>query len=52
MLPVEGLQIGGQKPAGDSVAGADYQRAQQQLLGLGQLVLSRGDQGPRALRTY
>ena len=40
VLPVKGLQIGGQEPAGDRVAGADNQIAHQQLPGLGELVLA------------
>ena len=44
MLAVELIQIGGEEKAGDRVAGADDQRAQQQLLGLGELVLAGGDE--------
>ena len=43
MLAVELVQIGGEEEAGDRVAGADDQRAQQQLLCLGELVLTGGD---------
>ena len=42
MEAVESIQIVDQEKAGDGVAGADGQGAQQQLLGLGQLVFSRG----------
>ncbi len=38
------VQIRRQEEAGDRVAGADGQCAQQQLLGLGELVLSSGQQ--------
>lgn len=48
VLAVEGLQIWRQEKAGDSVAGADGQGAQQQLLGLGQLVLPCGQQAQGA----
>ena len=48
VLAVEGLQIWRQEKAGDSVAGADSQGAQQQLLGLGQLVLPCGQQAQGA----
>ena len=48
MLAVELVQIGRQEPAGDGVAGADDQRAQQQLLSLGQLVLASGDKAQSA----
>ena len=44
MQAVEGIQIVGEEEAGDRVAGADDQCAQQQLLGLGELVLSSGQQ--------
>ena len=44
MLVVEGVQVGGQELARHRVAGTDGQRAQQQLLGLGQLVLAGGQQ--------
>ena len=45
VLPVKGLQIGGQEPAGDRVAGADDQIAHQQFPGLGELVLAGLEQG-------
>ena len=48
MLAVEGLQIRGQEKARHCVRGADGQRAQQQLLSLGQLVLSGGDEAQGA----
>ena len=48
MLPVKGFQVWGQEQAGHRVAGADDQGAQQQLLGLGELVLSGGDESQSA----
>ena len=41
MLPVEAVQIGQQKLAGNGVAGADNELAHLQLAGLGQLGLAR-----------
>ena len=49
VLAVEGVQVSGEEKAGDCIAGADDQRAQQQLLGLGELVLSGGDESQGCL---
>ena len=48
VLAVEGVQVSGEEKAGDCIAGADDQRAQQQLLGLRELVLSGGDESQGA----
>ena len=44
MQAVKGIQIRREKLGSHRIAGADDQCAQQKLLGLGEFVLSRGDQ--------
>ena len=48
VLAVEGVQVFGEEEAGDGVAGTDDQSTQQQLLSLGELVLSRGNEAQGA----
>ena len=48
METVEGIEVLREEKAGDRVAGADDQGAQQQLLGLGELVLPGGDEAQGA----
>ena len=48
METVEGVEVLREEKAGDRVAGADDQGAQQQLLGLGELVLPGGDEAQGA----
>lgn len=48
MLAVKALQIRRKELARHRVAGADGQRTQQKLLGLRELILTRGQQAQRA----